>query len=162
MTPPSREKPRLEPAAAVPAGIPSLSDELPRAHWILSNGCGWRVALSQNNKDVPPEILDAPSGVIFVGLYHGAVAALSPHDGHFIARIAFPLGGGVSWRELPGFVIAEGEMTVAVFRPSGEFLWQATAADVIESIELKDEALHIVDASGYVYDHDITTGKMRK
>lgn len=162
MTSPSREEPRLEPVAAVPGGITSLSDELPRAHWILSNGRGWRVALSQNNKEVPPEILVASTGVIFVGLYHGTVAALSPDDGQFIARVALPSGNAVFWREFSRFVVASGEMAVGVFRPSGEFLWQGATPDVIESIELKGEVLRLVDAAGYVSEFEIATGKSTK
>lgn len=156
---PKADPPRLERVAAVPGGMISIADGEPRAHWVLSNGREWRVALSQNNAEVPPEIHVAESGVIFVALYHGTTAALSPSDGRVISRGELPAGNLVTWRDLSDFVIADGEMAVAVFRSTGSFLWKTVMGDVIESIELKGQTLRIIDAAGHAAHRDILSGR---
>jgi hypothetical protein len=147
----------LESSSCAPVGMSLLTDDLARAHWILSNDKGWKVALSQNIKDSPPQIL-ATTQAIFVGLYHGALASISPNDGRFIAKVTLPHGNGVFWTEVPGFVIAEGEMAVGVFRPSGEFIWQKPVADVIATVEVVEDSLKVTDASGRVSRFDLQTG----
>lgn len=149
----------LESAHRAPSGMTTISDKEPRAHWLLSNGLGWQIAVSQNNADFPPQVLATPA-VIFVGLYHGTVAAVSAVDGRVIARTVLAHGNGVFWTEFPGFIVAEGEMSVGIFRPTGEFLWQTPLADVIAYIEIAEDSLRISDASGRIARHDLETGKI--
>lgn len=150
---------RLEPLPAAPAGTPLLADDAPNHYWLLSNGRGWTLALGQNIGDVPPEVYAAPSGVLFVGLYHGSAASVRAEDGRIVEQIKLSPGNMVFWGDYGGVIVAEGELEVGVFEPGGRFLWKAGLGDVIEKIEFDAGALTLTDSAGRSRSFDARTGK---
>lgn len=150
---------RLEPVPAAPAGTPLLADDAPNHYWRLSNGGSWSLALGQNMGGAPPEIHVAASGVLFVGLYHGRAAAVSPEDGRIVGQVKLAPGNMVFWSEHGGLIVAEGELEVGVFEPGGRFLWKAGLGDVIESVESAGGVLTLTDAAGRSASFDARTGK---
>lgn len=150
---------RLEPVPAPPAGTPLLADDAPNHFWLLSNGRGWSLALGQNMGGAPPEVHAAPSGILFVGLYHGRAASVRADDGRIVDQVALSPGNMVFWAEHGGLIVAEGELEVGVFEPGGRFLWRAGLGDVIESVECAGGVLTLTDAAGRSASFDARTGK---
>lgn len=158
MTPTNRPF-QLEPAEALPAGAPLVADEDHHAYWLLSNGRGWTLALGQKMREVPPEILAADSGALFVGLYHGNAASIRPEDGAIIAQVALIRGNMVYWKDYGELIVAVGETEIAAFERGGKFLWRAAVGDVIDEIEFSDGTLKLTDVSGESSRHEAGTGR---
>lgn len=150
----------LDRVGAMPPGYPLLADDAARHFWVLSNGRGWSLGLGQNIGDAEPEILAAASGVLFVGLYHGLTASVSPSDGRVIDLGTLSPGNMVFWSEHDGLVVAEGELELGVFEAGGRFLWKAAMSDVIEDITLEGTAFRVKDAAGREARFDARTGKV--
>lgn len=150
----------LESAQTLPAGVPLLADDEPRAYWLLSNGRSWKLALGQNIGKVSPEVFAAKSGILFVGLYHGSAASINPDDGGILDRVKLIRGNMVYWRDYGDIIVAVGETEIGVFEPGGKFLWRAALGDVIDEIELKDGAFELTDVSGEIRRYEPRTGRI--
>ena len=150
---------RLDPIAVVPVGTPLVTDDAPNRYWLLSNGRAWTLALGQNIRKVPPEIYAAPSGILFVGLYHGCVASVCAEDGRIIDQVKLRDGNMVFWNDYGDLILASGELEVGVFEPGGRFLWKAGLADVIEEIELDNGVIKLTDSMGYSGSFEARTGR---
>jgi len=156
---PASPKFLLEPLDAVPADTPLLADDDPRHFWLLSNGGSWKLALGQNIGSAAPEIRAVYPGTIFVGLYHGTVAAIRPDDGGIISTVKLIPGNLIFWGDYSEFVTAEGELEVGVFNSKGQFLWKASLGDVIETVELKQNGVfEMWDSSGNLGRYEALTG----
>jgi hypothetical protein len=149
----------LESVESPPPGIPLLSDGDPHRYWLLSNGRSWKVVLGQNIRKADPQVFVADTGVLFVGLYHGCAASMRPADGGVIDRVDLNSGNMVFWWKHGDYVVAEGELEIAVFEPRGKFLWRAALGDVLDKIELKDGAFELKDASGQTGRYEARTGR---
>lgn len=155
------EKPfDLTPTAVVPTGTPLVTDDDPNRYWLLSNGRAWTLALGQNIRNVLPEVYAAPSGILFVGLYHGCTASVCADDGRIIDQAKLRMGNMVFWYDHGDFIIAGGELEVGVFEPSGQFLWKAGVGDVIEEIEYGNGVLKLTDSMGYTLSFEARTGRV--
>jgi hypothetical protein len=151
---------RLERLESPPAGVPLLTDDEPRAYWLLSNGGSWKVALGQKIGGVSPEVYAAKPGVLFVGLYHGCAAAVRSGDGSVVDRVKLIPGNMVYWVSRGDFVVAVGEVEIGVFEPGGKFLWRAALGDVIDELEFADGAFKLTDVSGETARFEARTGRI--
>jgi len=149
---------RLEELSELPPDLPGIADEQPQAFWALSNGKGWRLGLGQNSDEAEPAILASPSGVLFVGLYHGTTASVHPDDGRILDRVKL-MGKVVFWTDYGELVLATGELEAAVFDSSGRLLCKAGLADVLDSAEISDGILRLHDMSGRSGSFDARSGR---
>lgn len=150
---------RLDPIAVVPDGTPLVTDDDPNRYWLLSNGRAWTLALGQNIRNILPEVYAAPSGILFVGLYHGCTASVCADDGRIIDQAKLCKGNMVFWNDHGDLIIAAGELEVGVFEPGGRFLWKAGLVDVIEQIEYGNGVLKLTDSMGHSNSFEARTGR---
>lgn len=150
---------RLDPIAVVPTGTPLVTDADPNRYWVLSNGRAWTLALGENIRNVLPKVYAAPSGILFVGLYHGSTAAVRADDGRIVDQVKLRDGNMVFWNDYGDLIIAEGELEVGVFEPSGRFLWKAGLADIIEEVEYGNGVLKLTDSMGHSSSFEARTGR---
>jgi hypothetical protein len=150
----------LESTETLPAELPLLADDDAKHYWLLSNGRSWKLGLGQNIGKVPPEVFAAKSGIVFVGLYHGTAASMSPEDGRIIDRVKLIRGNMVYWGDYGDFIVAVGEVEIGVFEPGGKLLWRAALGDVIDEIKLENGMFHLTDVSGETGRYEARTGRL--
>ncbi|MFI5348169.1 MAG: DUF295 domain-containing protein [Elusimicrobiota bacterium] len=151
---------QLEPAESLPEANPSIADDDAKHYWLLSNGRSWKLSLGQNIGKVPPEIFAARSGVLFVGLYHGSAASISPEDGRIIDRAKLIRGNMVYWGDYDDLIVAVGEVEIGVFDLDGKLLWRAALGDVIDEIKLDQGVFQLTDVSGETGRYEARTGRI--